>query len=453
MPRQLTVVVLLMLVFAGVGSSTVVARALAQPRPLTAMQHMKRLGPKPTPHWYWRWLRWRLAGHHAAASRQTLQHRSRPQRAPRRIPHWAWKRLHFLVLARNQRAQAGGHHRPHAPPPPPPPTTSTATAPPPPPPGGLSYEEAIAYTQSRPAFAPVRTVEVGSASELRSAIAHLQPGDLVEAVAPFTVEGETIVDSRLASPAVLDLSGVSFVYSGGQNVPALYLGNPENVRIYGGDFTTSSTGGYCINMHGGQHVLFWGFYAHDCGASGVLITPVGAPVSNDDFQGQIARAGQNLAWDPCAEKGACFHGANLWDSGSAYAFTDNRFAFYIHDQASGAGVEVGNSVSALAGGNVLYEKAVNLTFVSTRQTGGNGLQLHGVSGLGLDVKYLEVDNAEGRALDSNGIYDKVLGLLGVTTEYGRSSNTNENAALNEPSNTLPWDWRGGVLYQDVLPTP
>jgi hypothetical protein len=328
-------------------------------------------------------------------------------------------------------------------------TTGTTT----PAPATSTYGGAISYTQSPPAFTPTRTIDVSSAADLRSAIANLQPGDLVKATSGFTVSGETIVGNRLASPAVLDLHGVSFVYSGGQNVPALYLANPENVRIYGGDFTTSSTGGYCINMHGGQHVLFWGFYAHDCGASGILITPVGAPVSNDDFQGQIARAGQNLAWDPCAEKGACFHGANLWDSGSAYAFTDNRFAFYIHDQASGAGVEVGNSVSAPAGGNVLYEKAVNLTFVSIRQTGGNGLQLHGVSGLGLDVKYLEVDNAEGRALDSNGIYDKVLGLLGVTTEYGRSSNTNENAALNEPSNTLPWDWRGGVLYQDVLPTP
>jgi hypothetical protein len=295
---------------------------------------------------------------------------------------------------------------------------------------------------------------VSTASGLQNAIANLQPGDLVKATAAFTVNGETTITNRLSAPAVIDLTaGVHFVYGGGSNVPALYLGNPQNVRIYGGDFTTSKTGGYCINMHGGQHVLFWGFYAHDCGASGVLITPVGAAVSDDDFQGEIARAGENLAWDPCTEKGACFHGANLWDSGSSYAFTNNRFAFYVHDQPSGACVEVGNSVVAPATGNVLYEKCVNATFVSTVQTGGNGLQLHGVDGLGMDVRYLEVDDAEGRALDSNGMHDTIAGLVGVTVDQGNASNTNQNSALNEPSNQLPWDWRGNPLYLSVLPTP
>lgn len=438
MRKHVAIVFLLMLVFAGVGSSAVVNRKLAHSRQLAAVvRQQKQLGPKPTPRWYWHWLHWRVSRryttHHLAAQR-----RLRPKQAPHRIPHWAWRRLQLFLLARslsdktNAPAQTG--------------TPSTAR----PPGGGPSYEQAISYTSTRPSFTPSRTVPVSSASELLAAIANLQPGDLVEATTAFTVSGETIIKNRLSAPAELDLTNVHFVYGGGENLPAVWLANAENLYIFGGDMTTVGTGGTCLLDYGSQHVLWWGFYAHDCGSGGFSAMPVGAAVSGDDFQGEITRVGQNLARDPHPEKGTGIHAALLWDSGTGYPFTDNRFAFYVHDIPTGAGVEVGNPVPAPATGNVLYLRAVNLTDVSTVQTGGNGVEFWGAGQLGMDVKYLEVENAQGRALDANDLYPGST-LSGVTVEYGRASRTNLNANLNEPQNALPWDPRGGVVYQTVDP--
>ena len=119
MPRQVAAVVALMLLFAGVGSSALLARALAQPKSLTAAQQEKRLGPKPTPRWYWRWSDWRLGEGYAKghARRRNL----RPSHAPQRIPSWAWQRLHFFQVARTGLA---AHRKRHGPPPT---TTSSAT--------------------------------------------------------------------------------------------------------------------------------------------------------------------------------------------------------------------------------------------------------------------------------------------------------------------------------------
>jgi hypothetical protein len=297
-------------------------------------------------------------------------------------------------------------------------------------------------------------VGVSSASQLTSAISNLQPGDLVEATAGFTVSGETKIAARLASPAELDLTGIPFVYSGGSNYPAVWLDNAQNLYIYNGDLSTADTGGTCLLDYGSQNVLWWGFNIHDCGGSGFAAFTTGAAVSGDDFQGTITKVGQNLNWDPhTIEKGTGLHGAVLWDAGSTNLFTNNRFAFFAHDIPVGACVEIGNSQVAPAGSNMLYEKCVNETEVALSQTGGNGLEFWGdTSTLGLDVKYLEVDNAEGRALDAENLYSGQA-LSSVTVEYGRATNTNLNTQLNEPNNSLPWDTRGGTIYQDVLPTP
>lgn len=321
-------------------------------------------------------------------------------------------------------------------------TTATSSNP--------TFASETAYTANRPAFTASRIIAVSNASALKTAIANLRPGDYVKASAPFTVSGSAteplIISNRLLSPAVIDLTGVKIAYTGTGNTASVYLADPSNIRIYGGDITTGQ-GGTCILAHGSQHILWWGFNVHDCGASGLLITPVGAPVDHDDFQGTVMRAAMSTTYDPCLEKGACFHGVNLWDSGSAYAFTNNRFAFDISDIPHGSCVEDGNSVVAPAAGNVLYERCVNETFVATVQTGGSGLQLHGSTGLGLDVRYLEVSNAEGRAVDTNGQHV----TAGVTVDYGRANETNLNAALNEPNPSLPWDPREGVIYRDVQP--
>ena len=84
MRKQFTVAALLMLLFAGLGSSALLTRALAQPKSLTAIQQEKLIGPKPTPHWYWRWLQWRLGEGYAKS--HPLQPNLRPKQVPVHIP-------------------------------------------------------------------------------------------------------------------------------------------------------------------------------------------------------------------------------------------------------------------------------------------------------------------------------------------------------------------------------
>src|SRR6516165_5098633 len=98
MRKQLAAVALLMLLCGGMGTSALVARALAQSHQLSAAQQGKRIGPKPTPSWYWRWVQWRLGEGYAKG--HALEIHLRPGRAPQQIPRWAWQRLHLFRLAR-----------------------------------------------------------------------------------------------------------------------------------------------------------------------------------------------------------------------------------------------------------------------------------------------------------------------------------------------------------------
>jgi len=325
-------------------------------------------------------------------------------------------------------------------------TTSTTSA----------YDRAISYTKTRAAFTPARTIDVSSASQLRSAITSLRPGDLVRAAEDFTVSNSSsdalVIANRLSAPAVIDLTGhtVKFVYSGDKNHNAVRLENPENLGIYGGDLSTSDTGGDCLTNHGGQHVTWWYLSAHDCGGNGASFLGGQAPTEHIDFNGTIWKVGQNLAWDPHAERGTGLHAANLWDANQTGNFTNNRFAFYAHDIPVGACVEFGNNQpSSQATGNVLYLKCVNATNVAKVQTGGNALQIWGdTNTLGLDVKYLEAHNLQGFALRvgiSSGQTAK-----GVTIEYGRATHTNQNPRYARQG---PWDSGDNVVYKRVRPAP
>lgn len=104
MTKHAALVVALMLLFAGVGSAAFASRTLAPAKQLSAaVKHEKRLGPKPTPHWYWRWVDWRLG---EGFARGRAHERSlRPEQVPSRVPRWAWQRLHFFLLARTVKGQ------------------------------------------------------------------------------------------------------------------------------------------------------------------------------------------------------------------------------------------------------------------------------------------------------------------------------------------------------------
>jgi hypothetical protein len=316
--------------------------------------------------------------------------------------------------------------------------------------GGASYSAAISYTRTRPSFTPTRTVNVSDASQLQAAISSLQPGDLVQATESFTVGGETMIKKRLSAPAELDLTGVRFLNSSGKNSPAVWLDNVQNLYMLGGDASTADSGGTCINVYGSQHVLWWGFTAHDCGGQGFAAQAIGGAVDHNDFQGTIWKVGQNLSRDPHSERGTGLHGANLWDANATGNFTSNRFAFFMHDIPTGACVQFGNEQpSSKATGNVLYLRCLNETEVSHRMISGNALQIWGdTNTLGLDVKYIEGYNLQGYAFWGGGV-DAGQNLHGVTIEYGRASRTNLNPRF---AGKNPWDARRGVVYKQVHPT-
>lgn len=323
--------------------------------------------------------------------------------------------------------------------------------------GNISpYERAISYTRTRAPFSPARTIDVRSAPQMRSAIEGLRPGDLVRATADFTVSSSSadalVIKNRLSAPAVVDLTGhtVRFVYSGDENSAAVLLDNPENIRIYGGDLSTSDRGGDCLRSYGAQHVTWWGFTAHDCGGTGAALLGGQAPTEHDDFSGTIWKVGQHPAWDPHVEKGTGLHCVNL-DDDNVYPFRHNRFAFYCHDIPSGAAIEYGAAHRAgpKPVRNTIFLLAVNLTEVAKSQTGGNGIQFWGVDGQSATVKFIQVDNAEGYALWDGGM-NAGTRLTGVTVVDGRASSTNRNPRY---AGQNPWSSRLGEVYRTVLPAP
>ena len=318
------------------------------------------------------------------------------------------------------------------------------------------YDQAISYTKTRATFNPIRTIEVRSAPELRLAIANLRPGDLVKATADFTVSSSSsdalVIKNRLGAPAVIDLTEhtVEIVYSGGKNDNAVLLDNPKNVRIYGGDLSTSDTGGDCLRSYGGQRVTWWYLTAHDCGGTGADFLGGQAPTEHDDFNGTIWKIGQNLARDPHAEKGTGLHCVNM-DDNNVYPFRHNRFAFYCHDISSGAAIQYGAAHRAgpKPVRNVIYLRAVNLTALAQSQTGANGIQFWGVDGQSAEVKFIQVDNAKGYALWDGGM-NSGTSLSGVTVVEGHASRTNQNPRY---AGQNPWSDRRGEIYQTVAPAP
>jgi hypothetical protein len=108
MTKHAALVVSMILLGAGVGSAAGAMRTSSTSKQLSAaVRHEKKLGPKPTPQWYWRWTTWQLG--EGYARNHAHQPGLRPKRAPRLIPHWAWRRLHFFLLARRARSLATQH--------------------------------------------------------------------------------------------------------------------------------------------------------------------------------------------------------------------------------------------------------------------------------------------------------------------------------------------------------
>jgi hypothetical protein len=319
------------------------------------------------------------------------------------------------------------------------------------------YDKATAYTQMPPPFTPRRTVDVTSGSPLLRAVASLRAGDLVKATADFTLNHHAatghglVISKRFSAPAVIDLTGVKIVYSGGSNSAAVWVRNSQNIRIYGGDVSTSDTGGSCIDWYGSQHVLWWGFKAHDCGGTGIGITTAksgyryAGPVQYDDIQGEIWKMGQHRQWDHHQEKCSGLHGANLADHND-FAFANNRFALYVHDSnCEGSGIQFGTyAASPLPMNNTIYLRCAKLTFISTIQTGGNCYQTWGYGNRYTEIRYLQADDITGHAYWAHGLYHKPNTYLSTdVVKVGRTSNTRQNPRYEQDPD---YDETGGTVF-------
>lgn len=319
------------------------------------------------------------------------------------------------------------------------------------------YDAAIAYTDTRPAFTPTRTVNVTNATQLRAALTDLQAGDLVEntQAGGFDVPGQLNIMKALTGFAVIDLKegadAVRFNYGGSLSLPSVYFQGAKKIRLYGGK-VTNPAGAAGILFHGGcQYITWWRVKVQGTGGHGIgmlTTTESGGTIDHCDIEAEVSDWGNVLARDNHPEPGTGLHACLLADAPTA--FTNNRIAIYAHDGDTGAAIELGLPGNVPSGGNTIYLKAERLNKVATQQVAGNALQLWGGTPVGCTVPYLEASDCQGRAVDTNGAS---ASMAGVTVQYGRASAMcqNPNLGSTEPaiSPTLEWDSRHGVVYVDV----
>lgn len=340
---------------------------------------------------------------------------------------------------------------------------------------GPTFASETAYAQNPPAFTPTRTILVSSASQLKSALTNLQPGDLVKASAPFTVSNGScstcnglVISNRLSAPAEINLTGVTIEYTGTGQYNSIWIKNVQNVWLFGGNITMTQPtlgGGSCISWTGSQHSLWWGFDAHDCGSGGMGIFTAGptysfhGPVENNDIEGTIHHFSLNHGiYDNHQEKCTGLHGANLADN-NWYAFDHNRIALNVYDSPCiGGGIEFGASKSPTTSTpgpiptqNTIILQCSDLTFVSTIQTGSNCYQTWGYGETYTDIKFLNASNLMGHAYWPGGMYQKPSPLLATdTVEYGRAVNTDQNSRY---ARDCTFNKESGTVFQDVQPAP
>ena len=322
-----------------------------------------------------------------------------------------------------------------------------------------SYSEATRYTHNRPSFTPNRTVQVTSQADLASAVEHLRAGDLIQATTAFSVIGEFAIAKKLPPPgAVIDLGAgndaVRFTYGGTGNFPSVWIHDTTNLKIYGGNIT-NPTGGSGIEIHGRtSSVLWWGFVIHDTAGGGLAVAPTGGPIQGVDLQGEVTRWGLKISLDPHGEKGTGLQAVNLSDVAGG-VFIDNRVAIHAWNGPSSA-MQIGNPhATGRITGNTLILAAEQLTFDSTEQVAGNGLQLWGDVPIGANVPYLSTRNTRGRAVDANGVYEGIS-MAGVKIAYGRATNCCSNPDLHRTEHTISpteaWDPRHSVTYVNTKTT-
>lgn len=310
-----------------------------------------------------------------------------------------------------------------------------------------SYAAATNFT--KPSFTPSRTITCTNVSQFNTAMSGLTAGDLVQCNG-IAFSGEITIT---AQPS--DWTEVHFdpacTFSGntaGTKLPAVWLHGCKNIRFYGGDIT--NPGQHGILAYDCQNVTWWDFHIHDCGADGIFPTGVsgftvgGQTVGGDtlDFRGVITNCGLDLSNDPHAEKGTGLHGAQIADN--TYRLQNSRFALFVHDQPTGAAMQIGGSQTNDGVWNsTIYCKAVNLTFAAQSQVAGNAIQFWGHGLQNNEVVYVEGVNLQGRVVETNAVDDSTQ-LSTDVVAYGTGSNVMQNPKVTGSA----FNTYGGITYTD-----
>lgn len=294
-----------------------------------------------------------------------------------------------------------------------------------------------------PAFTAARTLVCATRAQFDAAWAAIQPGDLLD-VRGVVFSGEVVLSKQPTGlvKVQFDPSCRATGTTPGSRLPAIWVNNSRNIILSGLDVT--NPGGVGILIYDGD-ITWQDAKVHGCANGGIGVFSVTGP-AKVDLRAEIWNCGLDLSLDPHQEKGSGLHGAYLADSRGSVS---GRVALDVHDQPTGAGVQVG------PGGNELMIalRARRMTFDSVVQIGGNALQFWSYGAAhpkNVNVPYLEAADCAGRAVDTNGMGS----CENVRVEYGRAT----NMCLNRlPGNTLDsspvgrvvWDSRGGITYGDV----
>ncbi len=268
---------------------------------------------------------------------------------------------------------------------------------------------------SEPSYTPNRIATTPAGFNL--IISSLHAGDVVE-VNPMTISGEVILGAKPSSLVQIHFDpGVKFTGApSGSYLPAVWI-HGSNLALYGGDVT--NRGNDCVRVQaasadssGVTNVRWWGATIHDCAGTGFAVQGTGYPNSGLDIAAEIWHAGQDLSLDPHAEKGTGLHGAYL---GGGTTTSSGRFMLDVHDQPTGAAVQVGANLQ----NSQLWVQAQRITFQAVTQVAGNAVQLWGGNNRNVTVEDVEADSLAGRVIET----DALDGGSGLSVLYARGTNT------------------------------
>jgi hypothetical protein len=367
----------------------------------------------------------------------------------------------------------------------------------------LSFESASGFARPSPgtpsaaSSAGWRLVPFSTKAGLDSAITNMQGHDYiyyngtgVMTISSSSATAYSIHGKNPTSPAVIDFGAardiwdsskitpnyVKIIYTGTGESDGLLLYNDSNLRIFGGEFATSSYGHDALRLFGGLHdVVLEDSYLSMSGASGVQFaatdpsTGAASSIYNLIFRSEIARFSMNPATDNHADKGTGYHGAIV--HGNTGSLHDITFAVYAHDPLRPGETSAGKTWPEGGGGSAcefgqdggsnynftIYCKGENMLMIpngtnpgsTAKQTGGNDINAWGNDPFNnFDFKWIEGINMTGAVFHGAG-GSWYPGTPAILVEHGRHNKTNQLPNLGNIG-TNPYQAGFGINYQDCL---